>query len=345
MQNQKHYTLNNGIQIPKIGFGTDYLKGKECINAVIKAIEVGYRLIDTARIYDNEKEIGIAVKECIKKGLIKRSDILIQTKVAWYDVGYEQVLESYNKSLKELDLEYIDLYCLHQSYVDSFTWQEDIRQNWKAMEYLYDVGKVRAIGVCNFSFRSIALLTSWARVCPSFNQIELHPQCQHNDLVAFCKNRNILIQPWSALNKGKIFDIESIKTLCKQYGKNCGQIAIAWSIQKGYAPLVRSSNPEHIRQNFDIYDVELSQEAISILDSLDGSSLPFYDMESEIPIGQIPSHRFYRAFNIGHLVTTKYKFLGLTVAKSIRKNSDIYIYICGLKLFRIKSTKVPLYQM
>ncbi|MGX3043798.1 aldo/keto reductase [Helicobacter sp. T3_23-1056] len=329
---QQCYTLNNGVQIPKIGFGTDYIKGQACIDAVTKAIEVGYRLIDTARIYGNEKEIGIAVKKCIERGIIKRSDILIQTKCHWFNVGYEQVLDSYNQSQKELGLD-IDIYALHHSYLDSFSWQSDIVSSWRAIEYLYKTNKLKIIGVCNFTFRDLVLLTGSAVIQPAFNQIEVHPQHQQSDLVKLCKSRNIFIQSWAAINKGKIFEIETIKPLCKKHNKTAGQIALAWNIKKGYAPLVRSANPKHIEENFDVFDIQLSNEDIKSLDSLNGGDFSGYDMDAIIPIGQIPVHRFFDWFGIKTPHITRYKIFGLTIAKSIQKNKlRTKYYIFGLPI-------------
>lgn len=341
LQKTKCYRLNNGVKIPLIGVGTDYLKGDECINAVICAIECGYRLIDTASIYKNEKEIGIAVKKCIERGIIKRSDIIIETKSHWFGPGYEEVLQSYRESLKNFDLDYIDIYALHHSFAGYFSWQKDIVSSWRALEYLYNQGEVKTIGVCNFSYRDLDVLLTSAKVYPAFNQLEIHPQHQQKELVEFCRKKDIFVQSWGALAKGKIFKVKEIEQIAQKYNKSVAQIAIAWNVNHGFSPLVRSANFGHIEDNVNIGDITLSSKDMDFLDSLDGGEYSGHDVNEIAPIGQMTTRNFKHLLQqlafYKNKHTKKYKLFGcITFLKIVKESNRITrCYLLGIPILKI----------
>ena len=341
LQKEKCYMLNNGVEIPFIGFGTDYLRGEECINAVIHAIECGYRLIDTASVYKNEKEIGIAVKKCIERGIIKRSDIIIETKSHWFGPGYEEVLQSYRESLENFDLDYIDIYALHHSFAGYFSWQKDIVSSWRALEYLYNQGKVKTIGVCNFSYRDLDVLLTSAKVWPALNQLEIHPLHQQKDLVELCRNKDIFVQSWGALAKGKIFKIKELEQIASKYNKSVSQIAIAWNIRHGFSPLARSANFSHIEDNINVYDINISSEDMDYLDSLDGGEYSGHDIAEIAPIGQMPVRDFKNLLPLisssNETCTKKYKLFGcITFLKIVKESKRITrCYLFGIPILKI----------
>lgn len=263
----KQYTLQNGITIPTVGFGTWQIEeGEQAVNAVKKAIELGYRHIDTAAIYRNEQSVGQAIKE----SGVKREELFITSKVWNKSRGYEETLAAFEKSLKKLDLEYMDMYLLHwpaneKQFKD---WAAINAASWKALEKLYADGKVKAIGVCNFLKPHLEALLPTTTITPMVNQIEFHPGFMQEETVAYCKEHGMLIEAWSPLGSGKMLDNEVLKELATANDISVAQLCIRWILQKGHLPLPKSVTPERIQNNLDVFDFTLSEETMQRIDAL-----------------------------------------------------------------------------
>ncbi len=253
-------TLNNGVKIPIFGLGTYKAKsGGETERAVLSALEVGYRHIDTAAIYGNEEDVGKA----LHKSEVPREEIFVTTKLWNRDHGYESALNAFEKSLKRLKLDYVDLYLIH--------WPvEELRlETWKALEKIYKEGKARAIGVSNYMQWHLDELLPVAEFVPAVNQIEFSPYLYQKDLQQFCEERGIKIEAYSPLTKGKKLDDPRLKQIAQKYNKTTAQILLRWAVQKGTIVLAKSSKYERILENASIFDFEISQQDMKTLDQFD----------------------------------------------------------------------------
>ena len=258
----KRIKLNNGSFIPSIGFGTSLIEGKECVDLIKTAIEVGYNHIDTAAVYKNEKEIGQAIKE----SNIKREELFITSKV-WKDsMGYENTLKSFDNSLKNLNLEYIDLFLIH------WPKNNDDKLNidtWKALEKLYKEGKVKAIGLSNFLKHHLEIILNNCEIKPAVNQIEFHPGLMRTETIDFCKNNNIVVEAWAPLGKGKMLSNDTLERIAGKYNKSVAKLCIKWCLQNEVIPLPKSSNRERMKQNLDVFDFEISKEDMEIINNME----------------------------------------------------------------------------
>ena len=254
----KMVKLNNNVNIPILGFGTYKMEdGKEAINAVSNALEIGYRHIDTASLYKNEKSVG----EAIRNSGIKRSDIFVTTKVWNDDRGYDNTLKAFDTSLKKLNMDYIDLYLIH--------WPKDLNlETWKALERLYEEKIVRAIGVSNFKEHHLEELLKDSNIVPAINQVEFHPQLTQPELRKYCNSKGIVLEAWSPLMRGKVFSIDLLNKISKIYNKTISQIVLRWNIQLGVVTIPKSSKRERIEENFNIFDFVLSEEHMNEINSL-----------------------------------------------------------------------------
>ncbi|MEC4115611.1 MULTISPECIES: aldo/keto reductase [Myroides] len=261
------YKLGNGVLIPKVGFGTwQAAEGEEAVNSVKTALELGYRHIDTAFFYKNEVSVG----KGIKASGVDRKEIFVTTKVWNSERGFEKALEAFDVSLKNLGLDYIDMFLIHWPASENQfeNWKELNAETWRALEKLYADGKVRAIGVSNFYVSHLSALLETAKVKPMVNQIEFHPGMTQNEVVDFCVKNDILIEAWSPLGRGNVLDNEVLVALAAKYKVSVPQLCIRWIVQKGHLPLPKSVTPERIKANLDIYDFEISQEDIAAIDNL-----------------------------------------------------------------------------
>jgi len=254
------FTLNNGVEMPYLGLGV--FQSENAKNSVINALDSGYRHIDTASIYNNEKEVGNALRQHD----IPREEIFVVSKVWNNDQGYDSTIKAYHESLKRLKMDYLDLYLIHWPIKNMFV------ETWKAMEYLYENGLVKAIGVSNFMRNHLDELLPKCSIIPMVNQMEFHPYLVQQELVDFCTHKGIQYEAWSPLMRGKILDVELLKNLSKKYNKTIVQIVLRWNLQKGVVTIPKSSNPKRIKSNSEVFDFELSQEDLEAIDALDRNS-------------------------------------------------------------------------
>jgi methylglyoxal/glyoxal reductase len=251
--------LNNGVSIPWLGIGLwKVYEEEEVVNTIKSAVQFGYRSIDTAANYKNEESVGKA----IKKVDVSRNELFITTKVWNTHQGYESTLNAFEESRKKLDLEYIDLFLIHWPVKGKY------KETWKALEKLYKEGFVRAIGVSNFQEHHLQDLLKDCQVKPMVNQVEFHPYLTQKSLHTFCKEHNIQLEAWSPLMKGKVVNIPQIKTLAKKYNKTCAQIVLRWNIQLGVVTIPKSVNKDRIKENADLFDFNLDQNDIDLLNNL-----------------------------------------------------------------------------
>ena len=266
---EKFMLLSNGVKIPSIGFGT-YKSGddEETAKIIKNALNLGYKMIDTASFYNNEVGIGNGIKE----SGIDRKDIFIVTKLWNDDHGYDNTIEAFNKSLNNLQVDYIDLYLIH--------WPNKLNaETWRAFEHLYETGKVKAIGVCNFKVEHLEELKKTAKIMPMVNQVEIHPFSTKNNIINYCKDNNIKVVAWSPISRGRVLSNDLMIDLSQKYKKSKVQIVLRWHMQKGVIPIPKSSNENRIKENIDIFDFEISSEDMKAIDSLDEG----YDMSVTTP--------------------------------------------------------------
>ncbi|MGE7761327.1 aldo/keto reductase [Peribacillus sp. NPDC097895] len=252
-------TLHNGVQMPQLGFGVFKVKnGNETVESVKKAIEVGYRAIDTAAIYENEEGVGQAISECG----VPREELFITSKVWNTEQGYESTLQAFDDSLKRLGLEYLDLYLIHWPGKDKYL------ETWKALEKLYKDGKVKSIGVSNFHVHHLENLLANCEVKPVVNQIELHPLLTQVEIREYCAKHEIMVEAWSPLGRGNILEEPTINHIAKKHGKSSAQVLIRWHLQHEIVVIPKSITPSRIKENAEVFDFSLSLNEMNQIDAL-----------------------------------------------------------------------------
>jgi 2,5-diketo-D-gluconate reductase A len=265
----KTVKLNNGVEMPILGFGVFQVTDlEECERSVVDAINTGYRLIDTAQSYMNEEAVGRA----IKKSDVPREELFITTKVWIQSDGYQGTKKAFEASLRKLQLEYLDLYLIHQPF-------GDVYGEWRAMQELYKEGKVRAIGVSNFHPDRLMDLIVNNEIVPSVNQIETHPFHQQIETQKFLQENNVQIESWGPFAEGKndIFKNELLGSLAKKYDKSIAQVIIRWLTQRGVVAIPKSVRKERMAENFDVFDFELSANDMEAIQTLDTKGSLFFD--------------------------------------------------------------------
>ena len=261
--------LNNGVEMPILGFGVYQIADtEECEKSVYEAIRAGYRLIDTAAAYQNEEAVGTAIQ---KSGVL-REEIFVTTKLWIQDAGYESTKKAFERSLKRLQLDYLDLYLIHQPY-------GDVYGSWRAMEELYREGKIRAIGVSNFQPDRLMDLMVHNKVVPAINQIETHPFHQQIETQKFLQENNVQIESWGPFAEGKnnIFENELLLSMAEKYKKTVAQVILRWLTQREVVVIPKSVRKERIVENFSIFDFELSPEDMDAIGTLDTKVSSFFD--------------------------------------------------------------------
>ncbi len=273
---QEKFILNNGVEMPKIGYGVFRMTDlKACEEAVIQAIKTGYRLIDTAAAYANEVAVGQAVKKC---GL-DRKELFITTKLWITDTSYEGAKRGFARSMEKLGLDYVDLYLIHQPYNDYYG-------AWRALEELYVAGKVRAIGIDNFTQDKLADFVFWNKVKPAVNFVECNPFYQREAERTYMENKDIVMQAWSPLAAGQADFLANatLQTIAAAHEKSVAQVALRWQVQRGVVPIVKSANAQRMADNLNIFDFALTDAEMQEISKLDTGHTCFAPRQTGVAV-------------------------------------------------------------
>ena len=279
----KHVILNNGVQMPLLGFGVFQVTDlAECERSVEDALRVGYRLIDTAAAYQNEGAVGNA----LKGSGIAREDLFITTKLWVSDTGYEKTKKAFDRSTKRLGLDVLDLYLIHQPY-------GDVHGSWRAMEELHREGRIRAIGVSNFHPDRVMDLIGFNEIAPAVNQIETHPFNQQVETHTFLRENRVQIEAWAPFAEGKhdIFQNEVLRSIGAKHGKSIAQVVLRWLLQRGVVAIPKSVRKERMVENFAVFDFELEDADLSAIAALDMKTSSFFDHRDPAIVKWLASRR------------------------------------------------------
>lgn len=263
-------TLNNGVSMPILGFGTLYLTDSIGERCVAEAISVGYRLLDTGKIYGNEEAVG----KGIEKSGIKREELFVTTKVWVSDMGYQNTKKAFEESMNKLGLDYIDLYLIHRP-------RGDVKGTWKAMEELYEAGKIKAIGVSNFEPDQLADLIAYAKIKPMVNQIETNVFFQQHEAQAANEKLGVQVEAWSPFAEGRngFFSNQTLAAIGKKHNKTIAQVTLRWLTQRGIVAIPRTSSKDHMIENINIFDFELDASDMQQIAKLDLNTSQFPEWE------------------------------------------------------------------
>ncbi len=266
---KENYTLSNGVEIPKLGLGTWFISDEDCVQAVKDAVDLGYRHIDTAQAYQNERGVGEGVRTC---GL-KRDEIFITTKLAAEVKSYDEAVASIDQSLKTMGLDYIDLMIIHSpkpwmEFHEEDNYAEGNREAWRALEEAYKAGKLRAIGLSNFQKEDIDNILESCTVKPMINQILAHISNTPNELIAYCEGKDILVEAYSPVAHGELFKNQEVMKMAEKYDVSVPQLAIRYTLQLGLLPLPKTANPAHMKNNAEV-DFAISEEDMEILKNME----------------------------------------------------------------------------
>lgn len=262
-----YVTLSNGVKMPQLGYGVYQVTREECESCVSDALKVGYRLIDTAQSYFNEEQVGSA----IAKSGIPREEIFLTTKVWIEHYGYEQAKASVIESMDKLQVDYLDLCLLHQPFGDAYG-------AYRALEELYDEGKIRAIGISNFYVDRMVDFASFNRIKPMVNQVELHPHNQQKEAKQWHDKYGVQLEAWAPFGEGRggMFELPELKEIAEKYGKTVAQVTLRWHLQRGIVVIPKSTHIERMEENFDVFDFELNAEDMSAISTLDKNQSSFF---------------------------------------------------------------------
>lgn len=264
----EYVVLNNGLKMPKLGLGVYQITDEfECRNTVESALDIGYRLIDTAQAYHNEKFVG----DAIKQSNIPREELFITTKLWLADTGYKSTIKAFENSLKKLGLDYLDLYLIHQPIGDYYG-------SWKAMEELYEQGLIKAIGVANFMPDRLMDLICNNKILPAIDQVEVNPFCQRQTDEIMMKEKNVQMQSWGPFAEGRnnIFQNEVLEKIADKYQKSIAQIILRWLLQRNIVCIPKSVRIERLKENFNVFDFKLSNEDMNLISTLDTKKSCFF---------------------------------------------------------------------
>lgn len=260
-------TLANGVKMPMLGYGVYQVTKEECEKCVLDALSVGYRSLDTAQSYFNEEEVGSAI---VKSG-IPREDIFLTSKVWLEHYGYDKCKKSVEESLRKLQTDYIDLMLLHQPFSDYYG-------SWRALEDLYDEGKLRAIGISNFYPDRMVDIASFSRIRPMVNQIEIHPHNQQKIAKEWNEKYDVQLEAWAPFGEGKggLFEDKTLLAIGEKYGKSAAQVILRWHLQRGIVVIPKSTHIERMKENLDVFDFELSAADMDAIAALDKNTSSFF---------------------------------------------------------------------
>lgn len=280
----KTVKLNNGVEMPILGFGVYQVEPSETENVVFDAIQVGYRSIDTAAAYLNEEAVGKA----IKRSGVAREELFITTKLWIQDAGYENAKKAFEVSLKRLQLDYLDLYLIHQPY-------GDVYGSWRAIEELYKEGRIRAIGISNFQPDRVMDLIIHNEIVPAVNQIETHPFHQQIETQKFLKDNGVQIESWGPFAEGRnnMFNNEILKSIGSKYGKSVAQVVLRWLIQRDVVVIPKSVRKERMAENFDVFNFELTTDDMDAIKTLDTTQSAFFDHRDPEMIKWLGTHKIH----------------------------------------------------
>jgi 2,5-diketo-D-gluconate reductase A len=279
----QYVQLNNGVGMPVLGFGVFQITDPhECEKSVLEAIDTGYRLIDTAASYENEAAVGKAIKE----SALQRNELFITTKVWIHANGYQNTLKSFENSLMRLQVDYIDLYLMHQPYGDVYS-------TWRAMQELYKTGQVKAIGVCNFHTDRLMDLIVHNEIVPAVNQIETHPFHQQVETQLFLQENNVQIESWGPFAEGKnnIFQNELLLSIGKKYNKTVAQVVLRWLIQRNIVAIPKTVHKERMKENFSVFDFKLSDEDMTAIKTLNTKTSSFFDHRDPLMVKWLGTYK------------------------------------------------------
>lgn len=274
-------TLYNGVKIPWLGFGVWQISPFQTAKCVKQAIKTGYRNIDTAAAYMNEKGVGDGVRQAMEEYGVRRDELFISTKL-WNDHrGYDKAMKAFESSMKKLDLEYLDLYLIHWPAVSRWhdDWREINRSTWKTFEKLYVEGRIKAIGVSNFLAHHVRALTEDSDTKPMVNQIEYHPGFGQVKSAEYCQANNIVVEAWSPLGGGVLKNSE-LNRIAEKYRKTSSQVCIRWLLQKNIVPLPKSTHEKYIAENADVFDFELTETDMAMIDRIPYCGGMMFDPDS-----------------------------------------------------------------
>ena len=262
-----YITLNNGVKIPQLGYGVYQVTKDECQRCVSDALSIGYRLIDTAQSYFNEEEVGAAIAQ----SGIPRGEIFLTTKVWIEHYGYEACRKSVLESMEKLQADYLDLCLLHQPFGDAYG-------AYRALEDLYDEGKLRAIGISNFYPDRMVDIASFSRIRPQVNQVEIHPHSQQTESKAWHDKYGVQMEAWAPFGEGRgdMFSLPELKAIGEKHGKTAAQVILRWHLQRGIVVIPKSTHPERMAENFHVFDFELSGEDMAVIAALDKKQSSFF---------------------------------------------------------------------
>lgn len=275
----EYVTLNNGVKMPKLGFGVYQITDPaECTQAVRDAVDVGYRMIDTAASYGNEEAVGAAVRSCG----VPREELFITTKLWVTDASYEGAKRGFTRSMQRLGLDYLDLYLIHQPLSDYYG-------AWRAMEELYREGVIRAIGVCSFYPDRLADLIAFNDVVPQVNQVEANVFFQQNEAQAYMMSKNVQMEGWAPFAEGRndLFGNETLREIGAKYDKTVAQVVLRWLLQRNIVCIPKSVKKERMRQNFDVFDFALTAEDMNAIAALDTGVSAFFDHRDPAAVERI----------------------------------------------------------
>ncbi len=259
MKEHSYFILNNQVRMPKIGLGVLFAQEDgEVERAVVSALESGYRKIDTASAYENEEGVGRG----IESSGMPRQEIFLATKVWNTEQGYDHTLQAFERSLKRLRTDYVDLYLIHWPVRSKY------KETYRALEVIYKTGRARAIGVCNFNIDQLSDIIRDSQIVPAVNQVEMHPHLGQRELMDFARAHNIQLEAWRPIMMGEVLQIPELQNIGHAYGKSAVQVALRWQIQRGVAVIPKSVTPKRIKENIGIFDFELTSKEMEVIEAL-----------------------------------------------------------------------------